>query len=94
MRDRDVMNLLDQLELYTLKAGQGKVTQKDYWLFVHQSVKSGELATKVIERHVANKLEGLGCRPNGRLRSLSKISGDVTIVEGAEWTDNDYAENR
>ena len=60
LRDRDVMNLLDQLELYTLEVGAGKATQRDYWLFVYKSVKSGQLATKAIERHVRVKLKGLG----------------------------------
>lgn len=60
MRDRDVMNLLDQLELYTLEIGAGESTQRDYWLFVYKSMKSGQLATKAIEKHVRVKLKGLG----------------------------------
>ena len=60
MRDRDVMNLLDQLELYTLEVGARNASQRDYWLFVYKSVKTGQLATKAIERHVRDKLKGLG----------------------------------
>lgn len=60
MRDRDVMNLLDQLELYTLKARDQKISQKDYWLFVYQSMKSGELMTKSLENHLHYKLKELG----------------------------------
>ncbi len=63
MRDRDVMNLLDQLELYMLKVGGGKVSQGDYWLFIHKSMKSGELATRAMERHVLHKLKSLGLHP-------------------------------
>jgi len=63
MRDRDVMNLLDQLELYTIEAGGGRVTQKDYWLFVFNSMKSGDLATKSMEKHVQEKLRALGVKP-------------------------------
>lgn len=62
MRDRDVMNLLDQLELYTLRAGEGKVSQKDYWVFVYKSMKSGLLMTKAMKKHLRYKLEGLGAR--------------------------------
>ena len=64
VRDRDVMNLLDQLELYTLKVGGGKVSQKDFWLFVYDSMKSGELATKFMENHVREKLKGLRIGPH------------------------------
>ena len=60
MRDRDVMNLLDQLELYTLETGQKKTSQKDYWLFVYKSMKSGLLMTKNMERHLLYKLKALG----------------------------------
>ncbi len=28
------MNLLDQLELYVMRAGGSQALQKDYWLFV------------------------------------------------------------
>ena len=60
MRDRDVMNLLDQLELYALRIGGGKSSQKEYWLFVFKSMKSGLLMTKNMENHVRYKLAGLG----------------------------------
>jgi len=60
LRDRDVMNLLDQIELYVLNIGRGKIAQKDYWLFVYKSMKSGLLMTKAMERHVEYKLKGLG----------------------------------
>jgi hypothetical protein len=60
MRDRDVMNLLDQLELYTLKVGGKATSQKDYWLFVYSSMKSGLLMTKGLERHLRYKLRELG----------------------------------
>ena len=59
MRDRDVMNLLDQLELFTLRIGEGKLTQKDYWLFVYKSMKSGLLMTEAMEKHLRYKLEAL-----------------------------------
>jgi hypothetical protein len=54
------MNLLDQLELYTLETGQKKTSQKDYWLFVYKSMKSGLLMTKNMERHLRYKLKALG----------------------------------
>lgn len=60
MRDRDVMNLLDQLELYMLKIGGRSSTQKEYWLFVYESMKSGLLMTKDMENHLRYKLSGLG----------------------------------
>jgi hypothetical protein len=60
MRDRDVMNLLDQLELYMLRIGGEDVSQKDYWLFVYNSMKSGLLMTKSLEKHLRYKLKGLG----------------------------------
>ena len=60
MRDRDVMNLLDQLELYALRIGGKNSSQKDYWLFVFRSMKSGQLMTKNMEKHVRYKLAGLG----------------------------------
>ena len=60
MRDRDVMNLLDQLELYTLDAFGKKPSQKDYWLFVYKSMKSGLLMTKKMEEHISYKLKALG----------------------------------
>jgi hypothetical protein len=70
MRDRDVMNLLDQLELYTLRVGGKEVSQKDYWLFVYHSMQSGLLLTKTLEKHVRYKLEGLGVSQQ-ELRSAS-----------------------
>lgn len=57
------MNLLDQLELYTLKVGGGSVSQKDYWLFVYNSMKSGQLMTKSLETHLRYKLESLRANP-------------------------------
>ena len=54
------MNLLDQLELYALDAVQREPSQKDYWLFVYKSMKSGLLMTKNMERHVRYKLKALG----------------------------------
>ena len=59
MRDRDVMNLLDQLELYTLDATRKERSQKDYWLFVYKSMKSGLLMTKNMEKHLRYKLNAL-----------------------------------
>lgn len=61
MRDRDVMNLLDQLELYVLRVEKG-MTQQDYWLFVYNSMKSGLLMTKAMEKHLQYKLKGLGVK--------------------------------
>jgi hypothetical protein len=63
VRDRDVMNLLDQLELYTLRLGGKQASQKDYWLFVYQSMKSGLLMTKSLETHLRYKLKELGVNP-------------------------------
>jgi hypothetical protein len=63
LRDRDVMNLLDQLELYALRVAGGKASQKDYWLFVYKSMKSGLLMTKAMEKHLKHKLQGLGAKP-------------------------------
>jgi hypothetical protein len=60
LRDRDVMNLLDQLELFTLETGQKDTSQKDYWLFVYKSMKSGLLMTKNMEKHLRYKLKALG----------------------------------
>jgi hypothetical protein len=60
MRDRDVMNLLDQLELYTLRVGGKETSQKDYWLYVYESMKSGLLMTKSLEKHLRYKLKKLG----------------------------------
>lgn len=63
MRDRDVMNLLDQLELYALRVGGKDASQKEYWLFVYRSMKSGLLMTKMMERHLLYKLRSLGATP-------------------------------
>ena len=65
MRDRDVMNLLDQLELYVLRVGKGKATQPDYWLFVYNSMKSGLLMTKAMEKHPQYKLKCLDVETSG-----------------------------
>jgi len=54
------MNLLDQLELYTLDAVRKRPSQKDYWLFVYKSMKSGLLMTKMMEKHLRYKLNSLG----------------------------------
>jgi hypothetical protein len=54
------MNLLDQLELYTLDAVEKGSSQKDYWLFVYKSMKSGLLITKNMEKHLRYKLKALG----------------------------------
>jgi hypothetical protein len=54
------MNLLDQLELYALDSGQNEPSQKDYWLFVYKSMKSGLLMTKNMEKHLRYKLKALG----------------------------------
>jgi hypothetical protein len=62
LRDRDVMNLLDQLELYALRVGDGKASQRDYWVFVYKSMKSGLLMTKAMERYLKYKLQGLGAK--------------------------------
>jgi hypothetical protein len=63
LRDRDVMNLLDQLELYAIKIGGKSSSQKDYWLFVYKSMSSGLLMTKNMESHLRYKLAGLGIDP-------------------------------
>jgi hypothetical protein len=60
LRDRDVMNLLDQIELYVLQTGEGKASQEGYWVFVYNSMKSGLLMTKAMEKHLCYKLRGLG----------------------------------
>ena len=54
------MNLLDQIELYVLRIGREGIAQKDYWLFIYRSMKSGLLMTKAMERHLQYKLKGLG----------------------------------
>jgi hypothetical protein len=70
VRDRDVMNLLDQLELYTLRVGGKQASQKEYWLFVYESMKSGLLMTKSLEKHLRYKLKELGLNRQDS-RSLS-----------------------
>jgi hypothetical protein len=54
------MNLLDQLELYTLAIAPKEISQKDYWLFVYKSMRSGLLMTKNMEKHLRYKLKALG----------------------------------
>ncbi len=54
------MNLLDQLELYTLDDARKETSQTDYWLFVYKSMKSGLLMTKNMEKHLRYKLKALG----------------------------------
>jgi len=54
------MNLLDQLELYALKIGRKNSSQRDYWLFVYKSMRSGLLMTKNMENHLRYKLKELG----------------------------------
>ncbi len=56
------MNLLDQLELYTLESSEGRVTQAGYWLFVFKSMKSGLLMTRAMEKHLTYKLRSLGVK--------------------------------
>jgi hypothetical protein len=63
MRDRDVMNILDQIELYVLDVAGDKIAQRDYWLFVYNSMKSGQLMTQALENHLRYKLESLGAKP-------------------------------
>jgi len=60
LRDRDVMNLLDQIELYVVGIGGERNAQKDYWLFIYNSMRSGLLMTKDMEKHLQYKLKGLG----------------------------------
>jgi hypothetical protein len=66
LRDRDVMNLLDQIELYVLGIGRERIAQKDYWLFIYNSMKSGLLMTKAMERHLQYKLKELGIQNSKR----------------------------
>jgi hypothetical protein len=54
------MNLLDQIELYVLEMRRERTAQKDYWLFIYNSMKSGLLMTKAMEKHLQYKLNGLG----------------------------------
>jgi hypothetical protein len=68
------MNLLDQLELFALDAGKGRVSQRDFWLFVYKSMESGQLMTRAMGEHIQYKLRSLGVEPSvmrthrGRLR--------------------------
>jgi hypothetical protein len=60
------MNLLDQIELYVLEMRRERTAQKDYWLFIYNSMKSGLLMTKAMEKHLQYKLNGLGIQnPRG-----------------------------
>jgi hypothetical protein len=54
------MNLLDQLELYVLDKGAGRVSQGDFWLFIFKSMESGKLMTKALRDHLHYKLQSLG----------------------------------
>ncbi len=54
------MNLLDQLELFTLENSEGRVTQAGYWQFVYKSMKSGLLMSRAMEKHLSYKLRSLG----------------------------------
>ena len=54
------MNLLDQIELYVIGIGKERIAQKDYWLFIYNSMRSGLLMTKAMEKHLQYKLKGLG----------------------------------
>ena len=54
------MNLLDQLELYVLEKGEGRVSQGEFWLFVFKSMSSGQLMTKALRDHLVYKLKSLG----------------------------------
>ena len=53
------MNLLDQIELYVVGIGGERNAQKDYWLFIYNSMRSGLLMTKDMEKHLQYKLKGL-----------------------------------
>jgi len=63
LRDRDVMNLLDQLELYTLDSGRKEPSQKDYWLFVYKSMKSGLFNDEEYGKAPSLQAEGLDIQP-------------------------------
>jgi len=56
------MNLLDQIELFVLGIGRERIAQKDYWLFIYNSMKSGLLMTKAMEKHLQYKLKELGVK--------------------------------
>lgn len=75
MRDRDVMNLLDQLELYTLEKAERRISQKDYWLFIYNSMKSGELMTTAMQEYLEYKLKNLGVQPSGSIPDYQKLKG-------------------
>jgi len=60
------MNLLDQIELYVLGIGRERIAQKDYWLFVYNSMKSGLLMTKAMERYLQYKLKELAMQNSQR----------------------------
>ena len=61
------MNLLDQIELYVLDPSREETGQSSYWLFVYNSMKSGLLMTKALEKHLSYKLRELGVQvPNPR----------------------------
>jgi len=51
------MNLLDQLELYTLDRPEGAVPE-DYWLFVYKSMKADSDDEEYGRNTCANKLKG------------------------------------
>ncbi len=56
------MNLLDQLELYVLEKGGGQVSQGEFWLFVFNSMRNGQLMTKALRNHLNYKLNSLGIK--------------------------------
>jgi len=60
------MNLLDQIELYVLGIRGERVAQKDYWLFIYNSMKSGLLMTKAMEKHLQYKLKELAMQNSQR----------------------------
>jgi len=60
------MNLLDQLELFVLEKGDGRVSQGEFWLFVFKSMSSGQLMTKALRDHLVYKLENLRVDFSGR----------------------------
>jgi hypothetical protein len=60
------MNLLDQIELYVLRIGRERIAQQDYWLFIYQSMKSGLLMTKAMDRHLQYKLKELAIKNHQR----------------------------
>jgi hypothetical protein len=60
------MNLLDQIELYVLGIRSERIAQKDYWLFIYNSMKSGLLMTKAMEKHLQYKLKELAMQNSQR----------------------------